>query len=269
MIKEIFFYEKSIRSSLHSGPAPTALYSLKELRKKGIRTWLLAKNKKLEIEDFFEEVIYPSQGICLEQKLKDIIKAKKLDEASYLLFKEDNKDLVYQELVEKGLIAPAELSDALDKDGKPLGFFLVRKFPKPPGSYSLVVEILVEHLDDSILLVRRDLSKDREGGSWEASAAGSVQAGEEPLQAAKREVFEETGIDRGHFKLLGSQIIEEVACIWQTYHCLTDFDKEKISLNPGETMDYRWIEKKKLPAFLASDQAIGWQHQRYKNLGII
>jgi len=47
--------------------------------------------------------------------------------------------------------------------------------------------------DDKILSMRRALTKDASPGIWEA-VSGRIQHGEEPLDAVRREVVEETGL---------------------------------------------------------------------------
>ena len=74
------------------------------------------------------------------------------------------------------------------------------------GLYHVVVDILVRHRDGTYLLMRRDPRKIL-GGLWEASAGGSALRGETPLEAARRELREETGIEAGSFTELGSYVL--------------------------------------------------------------
>ncbi|MDE7243643.1 MAG: NUDIX domain-containing protein [Oscillospiraceae bacterium] len=85
-----------------------------------------------------------------------------------------------------------ELWDAYDRDGKPLGFDLVRGEPFPEGAWHLVADIFSVTKDGRVLLTRRHPEKSW-GGYWEYTG-GSVLKGETPLQGALRELREETGI---------------------------------------------------------------------------
>ena len=63
----------------------------------------------------------------------------------------------------------------------------------PEGRYHLGVDILVVHEDGTYLLMKRSDDKDVYPVFWEASAGGSALSGEEPLEAATRELLENCG----------------------------------------------------------------------------
>ena len=87
----------------------------------------------------------------------------------------------------------AELWDAYDKKfNKIENTTLVRGETIPDGIYHLVSEVIVKHTDGSYLLMQRDLRK-HHGGEWEVTAGGSALQGENGLEAAIRELKEETG----------------------------------------------------------------------------
>lgn len=89
----------------------------------------------------------------------------------------------------------AELWDAYDKKfNKIENTTLVRGETIPDGIYHLVSEVIVKHTDGSYLLMQRDLRK-HHGGEWEVTAGGSALQGENGLEAAIRELKEETGLN--------------------------------------------------------------------------
>ena len=89
----------------------------------------------------------------------------------------------------------AELWDAYDKKfNKIENTTLVRGEIIPDGIYHLVSEVIVKHTDGSYLLMQRDLRK-HHGGEWEVTAGGSALQGENGLEAAIRELKEETGLN--------------------------------------------------------------------------
>ena len=115
----------------------------------------------------------------------------------------------------------------------------------PSGIYHLVCEILVQHTDSSILLMQRDFKK-HYGGMWEASAGGSALMGETPLECAKRELFEETGITALTLTELGRVVSDETHCVYVEFLCVTDCNKNSVILQQGETVNYRWISRHEL-----------------------
>lgn len=119
------------------------------------------------------------------------------------------------------------------------GRTLVRGDDIPQDCYHLVCEVLVRHRDGSYLLMQRDPRK-RFGGQWEATAGGSALQGETPLECARRELLEETGIAGGELRELGRVVCEENRSVYVDFLCLTDWDKQDVRLQAGETSAFRW-----------------------------
>lgn len=141
-----------------------------------------------------------------------------------------------------------EIWDAYNRDFTRIpGETLVRGEGIPEGQFHLVVDIAVKHIDGTYLLMQRDFKK-LHGGLWEFSAGGSALKGEEPLEAAKRELLEETSIT-GELKEIGRVVQDENRSIYAVYFCETDIDKKSITLQKGETIDYKWISKQELYSF--------------------
>ncbi|HHT20928.1 MAG TPA: NUDIX domain-containing protein [Tissierellia bacterium] len=150
--------------------------------------------------------------------------------------------------------------DARHADGRLAGFRLIRGKSIPRGYYHLVVEITVRHTDGSFLLMQRDHTKLDFPGYHEASASGSALAGETALQAAKRELAEETGIRRGEFTELYRQTTD-VQAIFVGFLCVTDWPKDNITLQAGETIDFRWLSRAEFLDYF-SDGLIPYQRDR-------
>lgn len=281
------FYE------LNSPPPPLDLYCLEELKKRGIERLAILQDSHESFNALEKESLEAFDNFILI-KDKKIIKTKKVLEEEKRLALEalleggynSNKELLfflrdqrfkgslpkedfYKDLLNRKLVEEAEIWEAIDEDEKSQGFQLVRNLPIPRGSYHLVVEILVRHTTGDYLIMRRALSKNKAPGLWEASASGSALVGEGSLEAARRELEEETGIDRGELSYLSRQVYPELGAIFHNYLCITDYDKEKITLQEGETIDYSWLSKKELQDFLTSDKAISWQKRRYQDLAIL
>jgi isopentenyl-diphosphate delta-isomerase type 1 len=87
-----------------------------------------------------------------------------------------------------------EFFDVLDKDGKPTGQVCPRSIVHQNGYYHATVHIWVVNESGKILLQKRSAQKDTHPGLWDISCAGHLSAGDTPLDAAVRELYEELGI---------------------------------------------------------------------------
>ncbi len=150
-----------------------------------------------------------------------------------------------------------EVWDAYYKDGTKSGYVIEReKLNIPDGLYYMVCEVLVRHIDGEYLLMRRDLRKANWAGYWEASAGGAVLKGETPLEGAKRELFEETGILSDNLRLFNQSSSDMDKALFYDYLCVVDIDKKKILLQEGETIDFKWVGKEELLRILHEDVII-------------
>ena len=136
-----------------------------------------------------------------------------------------------------------ELWDAYDADFKKIeGVTLVRgeEASFSDDIFHLVCDILVRHIDGTYLLMQRDPRKSY-GGMWEASACGSALQGETPTDAAQRELLEETGIVATDLIEVGRVVDKSKHSVYVEFLCVTDWDKNKIQLQEGEAVNYRWV----------------------------
>ncbi|MBQ8834965.1 MAG: NUDIX domain-containing protein [Oscillospiraceae bacterium] len=155
-----------------------------------------------------------------------------------------------------------EIWDGYYADGTLAGRDLVRGEPVPEGLRHLVSEILVRHTDGDYLLMQRDPRKPNYGGYWEATAGGSALKGEDKLACAKRELREETGIVSGELREIGRFVSRDT--IYYNFLCVTDCEKSVITLQEGETVDYRWVSEKEFIRFVNSGEMIDAQKERYR-----
>jgi isopentenyldiphosphate isomerase len=87
-----------------------------------------------------------------------------------------------------------ELIDILTATGEFTGKTALKSEAHKNGWFHATVHIWLFTSDKKILLQKRALTKKVFPGLWDISVAGHVAAGEEILEAAKREVFEEIGL---------------------------------------------------------------------------
>lgn len=153
-----------------------------------------------------------------------------------------------------------ELWDAYDQDGRRADRDLIRGEPIPQGLYHLVSEMIVRHVDGDYLLMQRDFQKEGYPGWMEATAGGSVLKGETALEAAKRELQEETGLIGRSFQEIGKTYTENT--IFISYLVITDCDKTSVKLQEGETIGYQWLKEEEFLRFLDSSEVIPSQKER-------
>ncbi|MGM9624553.1 MAG: NUDIX domain-containing protein [Eubacteriales bacterium] len=140
----------------------------------------------------------------------------------------------------------AEIWDAYDKNFMKLkNTTLIRGEPIPDGMYHLVGEVIVKHTDGTYLIMQRDFKKNY-GGMWELTAGGSAWQGETPLACAIRELKEETGIEAADITEIGRFVHDGHHTLYVEYLCVTNRNKNAVTLQKGETIHYRWVDKKSL-----------------------
>lgn len=144
-----------------------------------------------------------------------------------------------------------ELWDAYDKNGALVHRDLVRGQPIPDGLYHMVCAVLVQHVDGTFLLMKRDPSKPNWPNVFEAGASGSALKGETAMEGARRELREETGICAETLTPLYAETSADTHALYRGFLCVTDHPKDGITLQAGETVDYRWVTRRELLAMEA------------------
>ena len=81
---------------------------------------------------------------------------------------------------------------------------------------------------------------------WELTAGGSALANETPIECAVRELREETGIESSNLKEIRRIVHDGHRSLYVEYLCITDWDKNAVILQKGETVDYKWVDKNTL-----------------------
>ncbi len=134
----------------------------------------------------------------------------------------------------------AELWDLLDEDGMPVGATHVRGEALPHGAFHRVVEIFTLNSKGEMLVTLRTPEKKLYPNMWETTG-GAVVAGEDSLDAARRELREETGIEvgRGEIQLLLTH--RSKSAFVDIYVAHKDAEISELTMQPGETVAARWV----------------------------
>ena len=101
-----------------------------------------------------------------------------------------------------------ELIDILTPKGRITGKTALKSEAHKNGWFHATVHIWLFTSDEKILLQKRALTKKVFPGLWDISVAGHIAAGEPVLSAARREVFEEIGLqlNKKDFIKIGTRI---------------------------------------------------------------
>ena len=156
-----------------------------------------------------------------------------------------------------------ELWDAYLPDGRKAGKTIARGEPIPAGLFHIVSDVLVKHTDGDYLLMQRDYRKAGYPGLFEAGASGAILAGETPYEGAMRELIEETGIRADQLTFLFAA--SDLQCtLYFSYLCVTDCDKQNITLQEGETISFRWLSEEAFFRFIQSPEFAQGPRERWQ-----
>lgn len=145
-----------------------------------------------------------------------------------------------------------EYFDLFDSERKPLGLTHRRGDTLPTGMYHQVVEIWTFNSRGEILMTLRDPLKEAYPDYWE-NTGGSVLSGETSLEAAVRELFEETGVVAASEELVYVDTVLGKTAFYDIYFLKKGWSLDSIRLQAGETVDAKWVNYNELMAMVASN----------------
>lgn len=139
-----------------------------------------------------------------------------------------------------------ELWDIYDENCKPTGRTHERGTPQAPGEYHLAVSVVAVNSRGEVLCTLRSMDKPNMPGVWE-SPGGGVLAGETSLEAAVRELFEETGIKAAQEEMVflsrrRSEGFNNEGFFMDVYGLRRDIKTDELVLQPHEVDAARWLE---------------------------
>lgn len=150
-----------------------------------------------------------------------------------------------------------EIFDIVDENGIPTGKTVSRSEAHENGIRHRTAHVWIARKvagNWQVLLQKRAMTKDSFPGRFDTSSAGHIQAGDEPLESAIRELEEELGISakEDELKFAGTFVIDyakefhgkmfkdsEIAYVF-TY--LGDVDTEKLVIQEEELDDVEWFD---------------------------
>ena len=159
-----------------------------------------------------------------------------------------------------------ELWDVLDRDGNPTGRTVARhKIQLKNGEYHLVVHIWILDKKGRVLLQRRADDKPLMPGEW-AATGGAAIAGENSMEAARREVFEELGVATNEQDLqLISRIVRKNSFL-DVYLLERTIPLEDLVLQRSEVAQAKWVPLEKFKQMVADGEYHNYGKAYFKTI---
>lgn len=111
-----------------------------------------------------------------------------------------------------------------------------------PDVEERTVVTVIAKKGDKVLILKRSGKVSTYAGKW-AGVSGGLQPGEEPLEAARREMKEETGLSLGQKEIAvrGEPIYaRDNEMLWEIHPFLVEIQEESIALD-WEHDEYQWV----------------------------
>lgn len=134
----------------------------------------------------------------------------------------------------------AEYWDLYDGTGQKTGEKHLRGTAVPEGRFHKVVHIWIQNSEGKLLMQKRSDIVDNCPGEW-ATTGGSVQAGEEPLSTAVRELSEELGLTVSAKELRYCLMVQRKDAFCYVYVLKKDVPAESLSLQKCEVAAAEWM----------------------------
>ena len=142
-----------------------------------------------------------------------------------------------------------EYMDIYNENKEKTGRIVDRKTPLKKGEFMMYVLAILEREEDGrILITQRSLDKKWAAGAWEIPGGGS-KAGETSLDAVKREVLEETGLDISAcpdtqktpvFSYVNEDLERGDNYFVDIYHFVFAFDENDVTIEQSEAIDHKF-----------------------------
>ncbi len=159
-----------------------------------------------------------------------------------------------------------ELVDVINPEtGKKTGEVITKKEAHQKGIWHSSIHIwLISKDHKKILLQKRCPEKNLFPNMWDISVGGHISSGEEPINAAKRELSEELGLNPEEYNFIYQTTLKEKFVdhdilsneIVYVYLINTDLDLNKLTLQKEEVSEVKWYTKQELQSLNNNQKVI-------------
>lgn len=248
-------------------------YTLASWKYRGIITFVYGEDTveymSLFTADGFEGTLIDCDEGVLEWVAKDRVPELNLWEGDRIFFRllDERKEffslkLVYnkQDILQQAALDGKELElfDILNEDGSKTGIVKERGVAHREGALHGTVHIWIVRENEKsgydILLQKRSNNKDSHPGCYDISSAGHISAGDEIMESALRELWEELGlsVQPEHLESFGTTHVKFEKTFYgkrfRDNEISSDFvyrqpvDIDKLSLQESEVSEVRWMD---------------------------
>ncbi len=146
----------------------------------------------------------------------------------------------------------SEIWDLYDANGCKTGRTMLRGEEVPAGLYHLGVHIWPINSRGEFLVQRRSMSVQWKPGFW-AVTGGSAVSGEDPLTAARRELYEELGYAAGEHELRRIACLRRTNSFCNVFALHIDCPAEAFVLQREEVSAVKWCDGDRLLRMVADN----------------
>ena len=159
----------------------------------------------------------------------------------------------------------AEIWDLYDANGKKTEKTMIRGEAIPAGFYHIGVHIWPMNDRGELLIQRRSMTVQWKPGIW-AVTGGSAISGEEPLTAARRELWEELGYSASEAEMLFVAKLRRSNSYCYVYAVKTNQTESDFVLQKEEVNAVRWCSPQRLMQMVSEGSMYNYGYAYYRIL---
>ncbi len=159
-----------------------------------------------------------------------------------------------------------EIWDILDENGNSTGKTTLRGHSiLKNGEYHLVVHIWIVSSDGRFLIQRRSENKKLMPGEW-AATGGAAVSGEDSFSAAKRELYEELGIETNRESLKNILRIKRRNSLLDVWITVCNIPSYRLRLQKSEVAEAKWVTEAQLHRMIKNGDFHNYGSEYFTNV---